>query len=271
MLPPLVLLAPRVTGDSVTIWRTALAAQWQCERLQNWRIPSHLQVHDRDIIIYAEPLFAEAVTSQLDLALLEPPPEWLPSLPQEYLLRKIEILSLSNAREHCDNLFVKPAEGKVFEPRVYQTGSELPTLEQIGDIKVIASTPVQFELEVRCFVANGVITTSSPYWRNGNLAQTAEGDWPFIENEETEAHHFANDVLQSLKEDVPTAFVLDVGRTSEKQWIIVEGNPCWGAGLYGCNPKEVLNTIRLAIRPKTSITAQEQRWVTKTINNRRLN
>src|SRR5436190_12812925 len=82
---PLLLLAPRVTDDSVAVWRTALANGWTSQRLSNWRVPEELKTRTGDFVIYAEPLFAEAVADQLGLALIEPPPSWLPSLPWCFL------------------------------------------------------------------------------------------------------------------------------------------------------------------------------------------
>jgi len=69
-LSPLVLLAPRVTDDSVVIWKAAIDAGWSVERLPNWRAPERLRTSDRDIILYAEPLFAEAVCDAFDRGFL---------------------------------------------------------------------------------------------------------------------------------------------------------------------------------------------------------
>ncbi len=64
MSAPLLILAPRVTDDSVTVWRTALANGWETRRLSSWRVPDELKGATRDLAIYAEPLFAEAVADQ---------------------------------------------------------------------------------------------------------------------------------------------------------------------------------------------------------------
>lgn len=78
---PIVVLAPRMTDDSKAVWRTCIELGWKPERLQGWRAPDHLATTDRPVIIYGEPLFAEAVCDQIGLVLLEPPIDWLTTVP----------------------------------------------------------------------------------------------------------------------------------------------------------------------------------------------
>lgn len=257
----LLILAPRVTDDSVAMWRAARDAGWQTQRLANWRVPNELKSFTGDIAIYAEPLFAEAVVDQLDLMLLEPPMDWLVKLPKALRHRKVSIMRLSEARSRVTNQFVKPAEGKAFEPKVYAKGEDLPTLEQVEDIQVLVSEPVTFLNEFRCFVLEGEVVSASPYWRNDALAQTVDGSWPFLGSEEAEAMAFAKKVLTHPEVTHPPAFVLDVGCTQQHGWVVIEGNPCWGAGLYGCSPSAALDTGRRAVRRQTGLTRDDERWV----------
>src|SRR5262249_47242830 len=157
--------------------------------------------------------------------LLEPAHDWLATLPRSFLHRDVAVMLLSEARKQTGPIFVKPAQGKVFEARVYQDPEELPGPEQIGDLQVLTSSPVSFVSEIRCFVLDGAVITASPYWRNGALAQAADGSWQFLENEEAEALGYAARVLQCPDISRPPAFVLDVGRTAEHGWAIIEGNP----------------------------------------------
>ena len=234
---------------------------WKTQRLANWRVSDDVRAHEGDFAIYAEPLFAEAVVDQLGLCLMEPPMDWLAWLPREMRHRGVCIRPLSQARLEVVHQFVKPAEGKVFEPKVYASGADLPTLDQVGDIPVLISDLVTFTLEVRCFVLEGTVVTASPYWRDGALAQDADGSWPFLAGEEAEALGFARTVLEHPGVASPPAFVLDVGITSEHGWAVIEGNPCWGAGLYGCDPWEALQTGRRAILKKKDAAVEDLRWV----------
>ena len=234
---------------------------WEVIRLANWRLPGPPPPDARPVAVYAEPLFAEAVADQTGRILLEPPPGWLPSLPREFLLRAVGLDTLDGLRAHAAPRFVKPAEGKVFEPRVYPGGSELPPPDQVdGSLPVLWSDPVHFELEVRCFVQGGEILALSPYWRNGALAQDSGGDWPFESTEEQEATDFIHAVLKQLANNIPPAFVLDVGRIQDRGWAVIEGNPCWGAGLYGCPAGAALDTGLSTLVPRGAMTPDLWKW-----------
>lgn len=253
-----------MTDDSRTIWKTCLDLGWQPERLQGWRVPESLNLSGRDVAIYGEPLFAEAVTDQLGLSLLEPPIDWLLGVPQCFSHRQVQIMTLNEARALASPAFVKPADGKIFDPKVYANGSELPTDEHVdGDIQVLRSEVVEFQLEVRCIIRDGRLVTLSPYWRDGSLAQAGDGTWPFFSNEETEARAFANQVLGDGRTELPPACTLDVGRLKDGRWAIIEANPVWGAGLYGCDPVEVLRAIRRAIVPTSQVDGDLRRWISK--------
>ena len=259
-MSPLLLLAPRVTDDSVRVWRAAMDLGWEVKRLATWRMDATPEV-EREVIVYAEPLFAEAVADQIGRVLLEPPPDWLPKVPEEFRLRQIGLCSLSEAREMEGPVFVKPAEGKVFEARVYSAGNELPGEELVdGSLTVIWSEPVNFTLEVRCFVLRGEVLSMSPYWRNGELAEAQDKSWPFFASEEQEARQFVGRYLREHTSDCPAACVVDVGIIDGRGWAIIEANPCWGAGLYGCSPNAALETGRAAFVHRAQMTDELWRW-----------
>lgn len=265
--PPTVLLGPRATDDSVAIWRVCVANKWPVYRIQAWRVPDELRSCQNNVIIYGEPLFAEAVADQLNLVLLEPSIDWLTSVTYKYLSRQIEFMTLGSARLLDSPAFVKPADGKIFEPKVYATGKDLPSEAQVDqDISVIRSGIMDFRLEVRCFVLDRKLMTLSPYWREGELARSADDQWPFLLHEETEARTFAESILSDTTVPLPPACTLDVGKNIDGTWAIIESNPCWGAGLYGCDPSQVLQTIRSAILPRSEVTQSHRPWISKRRN-----
>jgi hypothetical protein len=227
--PPIVILAPRMTDDSKAVWRTCLELGWSPERMQGWRVPENLVATDRPIIIYGEPLFAEAICDQIGLMLLEPPIDWLTTVPREYLARDIKILTLEEARRIQTEVFVKPADGKIFEPRVYFTGFDLPTGDHVDqDIPVLCSGVVHFSLEVRCFVRGRTIVTLSPYWRDGELATDADGQWPFLASEETEALDFAKTVLADPRVAMPPAWAIIESMLGRRPlWMRSQGGPAF--------------------------------------------
>lgn len=264
VLSPLVILGPRATDDSITIWRTCLAQGWPVHRLQGWRVPDSLLAEFGDVVIYGEPLMAEAVADQMGLVLLEPAIDWLTKVPFEHVSREIQIMTLGEARELASRAFVKPADGKIFEPKVYESGKELPSDESVDqDIPVLRSGALDFRLEVRCFVCQRQIVSISPYWREGALAKSEGGEWPFLGYEEKEVRDFAERVLADARIDFPPGCTLDVGKTSDGCWAVIESNPSWGAGLYGCNPLAVMQAIRVAVKRRNDLKPDDLRWISR--------
>lgn len=259
---PLLLLAPRITDDSKSMWKTALDLGWSAHRIPHWRVPEDLIGASRQIVIYGEPLFAEAVADQMGLVLLEPAIDWLTTIPREYLHREIQVMTLGAAREFSDQAFVKPADGKIFDPKVYETGADLPDESQVDhDILVLRSGPVDFRLEIRSFIDNRKMVSSSPYWRNDALAQDEQGDWSFMGNERQELEAFVSQVLADPRVAFPPACTLDTGRLADGRWAIIEANPCWGAGLYGCETSAVLKALPQAILRRCDIQAEHRSWI----------
>lgn len=268
--PPLVLLAPRVTPDSVSIWKAALQLKWKVERLANWRVPCELRMPEGDVVVYAEPLFAEAVADQLDLILMEPPPEWLVELPARFRNRRVNLMTLAEARQISEPVFVKPAEGKVFEAKVYNDASQLPPSESVDEkFPVLCSEPVTWQLEVRCFVQDRELIDLSPYWRAGTLSRAEDGTWPFRYGEEEATRAFVDLLLKAPDVSMPSAFVLDVGVIGERGWAVVEANPCWGAGLYGCEPQRVLEVLRGSLKHRSQMKDGDWRWTSPRVKARR--
>ena len=228
-----------------------------------WKVPEHLLGRHDDFVIYGEPLFAEAVADQLGLLLLEPPIDWLTTIPKLFRSREVALKTLAEARLESRPQFVKPADGKIFEPKVYQNGADLPTEDHVdGCIPVLCSEIVNFRLEVRCFILDKHVVTLSPYWRNDALAER-EGGWPFESDEEAVARHFAQQVCESPEVDLPPSCTLDVGRLEDGTWAVIEANPCWGAGLYGCDPSAVLDSLKASIIRTKDATEADRKWVSK--------
>jgi hypothetical protein len=111
---------------------------------------------------------------------------------------------------------------------------------------VLFSAPVEWSIEYRCFVLEREIATVSPYWRDGRLAQADDGSWPAAPEEITGATRFAARVAADPAVPACGGWVLDVGRITGAGWAVVEANPAWGSGLYGCEPDRVLDVLRAA-------------------------
>lgn len=89
--------------------------------------------------------------------------------------------------------------------------------------------------------------TCSVYLRNGELQRDA--GFPSTPGEQAELRAFVEPLLADPRVALPRAAVLDVGVIAGRGWAVVEQNAAWGAGLYGCDPDEVLEVLRHAAVP----------------------
>ena len=260
MMLPTLILSPRYTTDSIALAKAAANAGRPVERLSQWHPSAGLMV--KDVAIYGEPFFAAAIAEQLSLCLIEPPFDWLTTLPTHYARRRIWFGSMPEARQRAAPTFIKPADDKCFTAQVYSTGAELPDLGHLPeDTPLLFSEPVTWEVEYRGFVRDRELLTLSPYFRNGILAQTDDGDWQAELEETEEATRFYSALLRDEAVALPPAVVVDVGRIAERGWAVVEANPAWSSGIYGCDPGQVLQVIEKTCLKQSLITDADRPWI----------
>jgi len=254
-------LSPRYTDDSNAMWRAATDRGWDVARVRAYRSDAiDPSVASRGPLLYGETLLADALADLLGVVVVEPTPYWLPELPEVYRKRSVIVSTLGAARRLRAPHFVKPVDEKVFRSRVYGDGALIDPEDALGDDEVVQiADVVSFELEVRLFVANRRVHTYSAYLRNGALARDATGAWPLSDTEAKEAMRFANTLLGDPNAQLPEALVLDVGRTADRGWCVVEANPCWCSGLCGCDPRAALEVCAIACKPKDDPTRWSRR------------
>jgi hypothetical protein len=244
-------LSPRYTDDSNAMWRAATDRGWDVVRVRSYR-PDAIDpaVAKKGPVLYGETLLADALADPLGVVVVEPSSTWLPSLPEVYRKREVKLSTLGAARALRGPTFVKPVDEKIFKSRVYDDGAMIDPDLSIDDTEAVhISQVVQFELEVRLFVANRRVHTYSAYLRSGVLAKDDSGQWPIADAEAREAMRFANELLGDPGVALPEALVLDIGRTTDRGWCVVEANPCWASGLCGCDPRAALDVCAVACKP----------------------
>ncbi len=242
------LLPPRHTDDSRLIWRAGVAAGWTSMRLPAWTVPSDLPT--RDLAFYGEPLLAAHVAEVLRLRLMEPRLDWLTSLPFEYISRKVYATTLEEARKLDHRAFVKPADDKAFRAAVYDSGRSLDASHLYSpSLMVLVSEPVIFRSEYRSFVLDREVQTYSLYAKDGELIEFPDGYDPGSDPDGKEALRFISTVLRDSRVYFPPAVVFDVGRLSTGSWAVIECNPAWGSGIYGCDPARILPVLKRACVP----------------------
>jgi hypothetical protein len=241
---PTLLLTPRSTDDAQELWRSCARLGWNVHRVHGWKVPT---VDPADVAVYAEPLLATHIARTLNLELLEPAVDWLPSIPERWRNRSVLLSTMKEARSVLEPRFIKSAAGKEFDARVYSSGKDLPRGEMIDDsLPVLVQEIVQFDVEYRCFVSDRVVRTASSYWRHGKDPRDEKGLWSA--NEISDAKQFCAAFLADSAVQAPDACVIDVGFIPGKGWAIIECNAAWSSGVYGCDGAGVLPVLRRACR-----------------------
>ena len=250
-MTPTLVLPPRFSDDSNALWRAAIRLGWNIERLQNWRVPESFSPAPlQKVAIYGESLWANFVAQQLELRLYEPPLDWLAKLPAQFVGRSVEFGTLEQAREKSFPRFVKPAGEKAFEARVYQSAQELPPDSQGQEpLWVLTSDVVEWEVEHRFFVLGERIETASSYWRGEASTLGEDGEHHSLPGELEAASGFVESLLGDEQQGFAGA-VVDVGLLSGFGWAVVEANPAFALGIYGCDPEKVLQVVAGCVMEK---------------------
>jgi hypothetical protein len=224
--------------------RAAIALGWDVMRLASWRCPEDFEPEEP--VLFAEPLFNAAVAEQLGLTVVETPEDFLARLPQEYVRRRLELLTAAEARKLPGPVFLKPPNKKTFPARVYTSAAELS--EMPDDDPVLTCEPVEWVAEFRYFIRDRQVRAWSPYWLHGALARQRE-EWVVDPEMAAATRGLVDRLLDDLMVDLPVAFVLDAGVIRGVGAAVVETNEASGAGIYGCDPTDVLDVLRAATRP----------------------
>lgn len=256
--PDVLVLPPRFTDDSARLARAAARAGWAVERLASWHVPPLLA--EERCCLYAEPLFVMHAASALRLAVVEPTYDWLPSMPAEYVRRQVWLTMPAAARRLAGPWFVKSAGEKFFAAAVFEGGGALPA-DLPAALPLIVSEVVTWAAEFRYFVRDRRRVAGSPYWIEGRLPVDERGEWSADDGLSADAAAFADQLLSDDRVRLPPAVVVDVGLVAGRGWAVVEANPAWGSGLYGCDADAVLPVVRRASVAADAVTDEDRPWV----------
>lgn len=222
-----------VTPDKSDDERDRVATAWQdgsgtVLRLDRfWEPPP---IDPSSVRLYGNDTFCLVLAEVLGLTLVSPPDDLLLRVAASCLGRGVLGTTLEEAGSLAFPCFVKPIVPKQFRAAVYKDVEALLTethgLEQ--DARLFVSEPVTFSAEVRCFVLDGDVVTAACY----------EGAADIVA-----ARAFARAFVADAP--LPTTSVLDVGMVNGA-WCIIEANATWGSGLNGCDPRAVVECLKVA-------------------------
>nr|BFD94747.1 hypothetical protein KitaXyl93_61070 [Kitasatospora sp. Xyl93] len=254
---PVLLLAPRINETGLQLRTAAGRRGLRAYTATSWQAPPELL--DTSVHIYGGPLFGDAVGREFGLGLLEPAADWLTRLPLDLTGRRVSCTTLAEARRLRHPAFVKPPVDKVFAARVYPDGVALPGPELLdGDTPALVSEVVRFAVEYRLFVLDGEVRAGSRYAIDGDLSVAPLDQAP--DGQAADALAFAGDVLaaSSAAAPLPSAVVVDIGRTGDGSWAVVEANAAWASGGYAADPDAVLDVVLRSGGPAAQLPAADR-------------
>lgn len=259
----------RTDWEQRAINQAALDAGWEIYKVFSGReLPPTKDVYKYRT--YGSIEFTDNVRRHLgykDVFLVEVPESFLVTLPEKWRKRDIDFFFKG---ESCDDVylpkFIKPARGKEFEAKIYKY-ENVTDLPPILPCNTLVSEPVNFELEVRCFIRNQRCLTRSPYMLFGNPIEIKEpndsyrgalsgvrlsdGTGAEISYAYGEFGYFLDRFLDEV--DLPKTCVVDFGYIVDESknpwkssWAVVELNNVYSSGLYDCDPAAVLKCLQFS-------------------------
>ncbi|MBM4077721.1 MAG: DUF4343 domain-containing protein, partial [Planctomycetes bacterium] len=197
-------------------------------------------------VIFMEGMLAPFIAQKLELGLVGPDQDWLPKLSPQYSQRWVQLSTIGDARSAQSPQFVIPPNDKSFVAQVYPSGEDLPSWLEDSTV-VLVSEPVRRLIELRCFIADRRLKAISPYLEDGVFLEPNG----FVTTPEYEdgATNFISILLADTSVVLPQAVVVDIGLIQNRNWAVIELNPAFSSGIYGCDPDGVLDCLTRAVMP----------------------
>lgn len=254
----LLITQPRVGTSHHEILALHMAAQqlgWEVlPAPSSWRLDDELIKSGVKGVPYGSQLFCEVIAQQMGWKLWAQPFEWLAQLPQTFTKREVQFMTLAEAQQlNLNNKkFIKPADDKCFEAKVYDVGAFKAHELIKPDYPTLVSEPVEWSMEYRCFVGyddylkQHVTYTWSNYLFHGDINNPKLHR--MIPGDNEHIIHFMTSLLSHCDQtELAGPCVIDVGIIPGKGWAVIETNPVWASGIYGCDPLEVLKVMEQSV------------------------
>jgi hypothetical protein len=202
---------------------------------------------------------ADFYARQFELCLIEPPLDLITRVPPDLLARTVSFGMLEQLRHARGPLFIKPADpiNKSFDAGVHATPRAIRARTPIpADTPILVSTPVEWTSEFRCFVREGEVEAWSPYLSFGRPVWKPGSAGPLPTN----LRSVCDRLFSRMSNQLPPAFVVDVGVLDDGRWAVVEFNPAWCSGLLGANVDHALHVIERSAMFSRTATAEDVTW-----------
>jgi hypothetical protein len=257
-MPTLILPPPPVLPTGPLAF-AAQGQRWQVETLSGPPALDRLRGRS-DVALYGHWPVVTHLARMLHLTLLAPTVDWLPRLPEAYRRRWVRLLTADEARQRDEPAFLKPMLTRGWA-RLYTSGAEVPDAEVLPPSEpVLASEPVSWDLEFRCFARERSVAALALYARDGQPLR-APGVAPPSEVEVQEVTAFTEKLLTDAAVALPPALVVDVGRIADRGWAVLAAGPAWCRDRTFCDAKGVLAAVQRACVSSFRVAQEDQPWI----------
>lgn len=213
--------------------------------LGSWRLDEDLINSKVKGVPYGSQTFCEVIAQQMGWTLKQNSFDWLAKLDKKYTKRQIDFMTLGEAKKITERKFIKPADDKCFDAKVYDPGEFHPHESIPDDYPVLVSEVVEWTMEYRCFVGLGSSCPHVETW--SNYLFYGDINNPKMHNmspgEHSPAYFLSHMFLNKHMSTITVPSVIDIGIIPGKGWAVIETNQCWASGLYGCDPSAVLRVL----------------------------
>jgi hypothetical protein len=193
-------------------------------------------------------------------------PDWLPTVPAEFLGRRVWAGTVANMPyKGFKPMFYKLAEHKHSAvPARLHIGrgkfqrSLFEAFDYVGavlDLHFLGSEPMEYVREYRCFIAHGKVTAASFYMATlpgiGDSLVTIT--WDAYEADRAPdaagAAEFAQSVVDAMGANQPPGYVLDVGTDTCGNFSVIEANAAWSSNIYHAPAAGVIESVLASQEP----------------------
>jgi ATP-grasp domain, R2K clade family 2 len=189
-----------------------------------WRVPDHIK--GQIGAVYGESIFCDVIADQMNWELISNPIEWITTLPEKYVSRKVYCTTAMQTRDITDENLI------ISEPKTCE-----------DDEIVIVSEKLNFTSKYRCFINNKTVVSSCCYYYK-DWNRDPEFNLPYNYNVNYDAVvEFVNNMLADPEVNCENS-VIDIGRFKKDTYAVLKSKPAYTSELFGCEKIAALDTIK---------------------------
>lgn len=248
-------------NEIIALQMSAESKGWKViQAPSGWRLDDELVLSASKGVAYGSQTFCEVIAMQMKWQLKQNSFDWLAKLPERFVKRNIQFMTMAEAKKLTEKKFIKPADDKVFAAAVYEPGTFNPHASIPDDTPTLVSDVVQWDIEYRCFVAGTTCYTWSNYLFHGEINDPRyhhmiNTDYPHpaefvqevLKHTNTHVDRSGNPIFMMNETSGTVPSVVDVGIIHGKGMAVIETNQAWASGIYGCDPDRVLDVLEMSV------------------------